>query len=140
MGDSSNSNMATAQIDIQPWKTEVHIDRFDFQPVLHRIYQKWKIDCAAKGIIKQKNYKHDFYYSVLFEHPDPVKNANARAIDLASGSKTLHMIYSEGSRNPRRELQKEDGLLGITVEELIKHLLVTRSNKNIEVINEDSDR
>jgi hypothetical protein len=74
----------------------------------------------------------------LFEHPDPVKNANARAIDLASGSKTLHSIYSDQGLNPKRALTKEANLLGISVEKLVEHILVTRSSSSIKVINEES--
>ncbi len=139
MGDSANSNMATAQIDIQPWKTEVKIDRFDFQPVLHQVFNKFKQECVSRGLFPNIDVAESFYYTVLFEHPDPVKNANARAVDLSSGSKTLHMIYAEQSLNPRRELAKEANLLGLTVEKLVEFLLVTRSTSSIKLINEEPD-
>lgn len=139
MGDSSNSNMATAQIDIQPWKTEVKIDRFDFEPVLRTVFQKFMVDCSSRGLFPKVETLENFYYSVLFEHPDPVKNSNARAIDLASGSKTLHSIYSDQGLNPKRALTKEANLLGISVEKLVEHILVTRSSSSIKVINEESE-
>jgi len=139
MGDSANSNMATAQIDIQPWKTEVKIDRFDFQPILHQVFNRWKRECTSRNLFPNVDLQENFYYSILFEHPDPVKNANSRAIDLASGSKTLSMIYADIGANPRRELLKEANLLGISREKLIEFLLVTRSTSSVKLINEESD-
>lgn len=145
MGDSSNSNMATAQIDIQPWKKTIEIERFDFEPILHQVFKEWVahgvtlpnyLPTTSSSSITRNGIS--FYYRVLFEHPDPFKNASARATDLLSGAKTLHMVYSEQSLNPRREFDREAKLLNLTREELTKYYLASRSPQILELMNQMS--
>lgn len=133
LGDSSGSNMSSAQVDIQLWKTSTEIDRFDFMPVYFKVFRRWYALRSGALNSPTKVLPH-FASSVIFEHPDPVKNANARAIDLISGSKTLQMIYGERSLNPRTEFRKEAKLLGITTDEFIKLILATRTNKVMELL------
>jgi hypothetical protein len=133
LGDSSGSNMSSAQVDLQLWKTETENDRFDFMPVYFKVFRRWYTQ--RPGFLNStKKPSVRFASSVIFEHPDPVKNANSRAIDLISGSRTLHMIYNERSRNPRTEMRKEAKLLGITLEELQKLYVATRTNKILEIL------
>src|SRR5690606_37204791 len=113
-GDSSNMNMATAQVDIQPWKNKVNIDRFDLEPILRRSFKQWwqraqltDLIPAAARAQNQDFYPHIYAYDSLFQHPDPLKNATARLTDLKSGSTTLHRIYTEMGKNPKRELTAE---------------------------------
>jgi hypothetical protein len=132
LGDSSRSNMSAAQVDLQLWKTETEIDRFDFMPIYFRVFHRWF--SQRNDYLSRDKPIARFASSVIFEHPDPVKNANSRAIDLISGAKTLHMIYSERSKNPQTELRKEAQLLGITEEELRKIIVANRTNKVLEVL------
>lgn len=132
LGDSSRSNMASAQVDLQLWKTETEIDRFDYMPIYFQMFRKWF--SLRPNFLNTQPVRPRFSASVIFEHPDPVKNANSRAIDLISGARTLHMIYAERSRNPRTELRKEAELLGITEEELRKIIIANRTNKVLEVL------
>jgi hypothetical protein len=149
LGDSSNHNMASAQIDIEPWKNTVDIDRFDFEPVPRQVYLLWYGAAQLiEGYLPQKaraagnSFSYSFNYKRLYTHPDPAKKANARMTDLLSGSTTLYRIHTEEGRNPRRELDKEAQLLGITRDELNKMYLGIRDFKTLQALKllpEDSD-
>jgi len=131
LGDSSDSNMATAAIDIQPWINRVKIDRVDFQPVVRKIFKMW-YDRAVliSGYLTpaaRVNFTYDINYDSTFEHPDPGKRATARATDLSSGSTTLHKVYTDQGLNPRRQLDREARTLGVTREELNKIIIASRA-------------
>lgn len=144
VGDSSNSNMASAQVDIQPWKNKVHIDRFDLEPCLRYTFKLWwERATLVSDLIPPKArakynqfFPHVYVYDALFNHPDPVKCANARAIDLASGSTTLNRLYAELGKNANRELEREAKLLKISFEELRTMILASRSNLVLNILNE----
>lgn len=129
MGDSSNHNMATAAIDIQPWITKIKIDRNDFEPVIRKMFKMWHTRATLVSgylpVQARSNFTYDLNYDATFEHPDPGKRANARAIDLASGASTLHEIYTEKGKNPRRHLNREAKELGISRDEL-NQLIISR--------------
>ena len=132
LGDSSDSNMATAAIDIQPWINKVKIDRVDFQPIVRKVFKMW-YDRAilASGYLPvpaRTNFTYDLNYDSTFEHPDPGKRANARAVDLSSGSTTLHRVYTDQARNPRRELDREARMLGITRQQLNEIIIASRAS------------
>jgi hypothetical protein len=132
LGDSGDSNMATAAIDIQPWINRVKIDRVDFQPIIRKIFKMW-YDRAIliSGYIPvpaRTGFTYEINYDSTFEHPDPGKRANARAMDLASGSTTIHKVYSDQGLNPRRQLDREAQTLGITRPELNQLIIASRVN------------
>lgn len=133
LGDSSGHNMATAQVDIQPWKIRVDNDRFDFQPMLVKAFWFWYKEARlVQGYFKRKieiprGTPFEWSYNVLFHHPDPGKMASARATDLASGAATLSMIYDSIDKKARRELEKEAKMLKIPVLELYKIILESRT-------------
>lgn len=132
LGDSSDSNMATAHIDLQPWSYAVKIDRFDFeQPIRYFFWMWYDLARLMPGYLPSsaRQYKRPpitFHYNVLFEHPDPGKRANARATDLESGAATLTRIYNEQGLVARREIQKDCKLFKITPQEYFKLLLQAR--------------
>lgn len=141
LGDSSNSNMASAQVDTQPWKNKVNIDRFDLEPVFRKSYYEWwRIMVRREQVPARLRNKyltffpHTYVYDDLFSHPDPLKNANARAVDLISGSTTLQRIYSSLGKNPRRELESEARLLGITYQELTQMILSSRTTDALQIL------
>jgi hypothetical protein len=143
IGNSSKFNMASSQVDGQPWKTKVSIDRDDFATVPYQIKQMWMnagrdragyFLPATNTMIDKNKMTNTWMYSDVFSHPDPQKNANARAVDLASGCKTLLQIISEQNVNPRRVLAREAAFLGITVQELCHSYLVKRSGDILQVI------
>jgi len=133
LSDSSDSNMATAHIDLQPWAYAVKIDRFDYEKPIRKIFWMWyNMATMWPGYLPRAAMKYPrppiiFHYNVLFEHPDPVKRANAREADLLSGASTLTRIYSQDGLTARREIKKECKLLGITPEQYFKLLLASRS-------------
>lgn len=141
LGDSSGHNMATAAIDILPWKNRTHIDRRDFEPVTRKIF-KWWMDQAVltEGYFQPrvraqaKNFRYNLNYDMIFQHPDPKKNADARAVDLISGASTLSRIFTDQGLNARRELERDAKLLGITIEELYKIILAARNTSALQVI------
>lgn len=152
LGDSSNHNMASAQIDIEPWSNTVAIDRFDYQPVVQQVFDLW-IQAAvlvegylpARVRAQANNFAYEFNYMRLYTHPDPNKKANARMTDLISGSTTLHRIHTEEGRNPRRELDREARLLGVTREDLNKMYLGARNFDTLSALkllpeDEDTER
>lgn len=148
LGDSSDSNMASAQVDIQPWKNRVNIDRFDLLRIKRRMFKDWYtrarlIRGLTPAIARDKDYEswfpHNYVYDPLFQHPDPLKNANARMIDLTSGSSTLNRSYAELGRNARRDLERESKLLGISYQELAQHYLAARTKLSLQITGEEDD-
>jgi len=149
LADSSNSNMASAQVDVQPWANKIAVDRFDLEPVLRKSFREW-YDRAKliEGLFPSRStiarrypnmFPYTYVYTDIHSHPDPQKRANARAIDLASGSTTLNRIYSQLGLNARRELTREAEFLGMSLQDYIKFVLTARSTKAIELINPETD-
>ena len=139
ISNSSDSNMATAHIDLQPWKYVVDIDRFDFEVVVRRVFAKWYSMASLTTLLPASTFEStiplvDFNYTVLFNHPDPVKCATARATDLISGASTLSIIYSEQSRNARRALEKDAKILGISKKKLFEIIVASRSKQALEIL------
>jgi hypothetical protein len=132
IGDSADHNMATAQVDIQPWINWTNIDRADFAPVCHQVYNWWHERAIRKSgllpVQARNNFPYDFYYDSIFSHPDPQKRANARDTDLKSGSTTLHRVFTDQGLNPRRERQREARTLGLTMEEYNQLVISARAN------------
>ena len=130
LGDSSNSNMATAAIDIQPWIGRVKIDRNDFEPVIRKVFRMWYDRAVLVSrylpIQARNDFTYDINYDATFEHPDPSKRANARNVDLASGSTTLYKVYTDQGLNPRRQLDREARTLGISRQELNELIMAKR--------------
>ena len=149
LGDSSNSNMATAQIDSQPWKNRVNVDRFDLNPALRKTFNYWYMgarnvrgltpESSRPGNLYEDYYPHIHVYDPLFNHPDPQKNANARATDLASGVGTLNEIYSQLGMNPRRQLEREAKLMEMTYQEYVKMIMLNRSNLALNVLGTNNE-
>ena len=145
IANSDNSNMASAQVDIQPWATKVNIDRFDMEPMFRKSFRDWwdlakymKIPAAVRN--KHTNYfPHTYVYQDLFQHPDPNKRASARATDLASGATTLNNLYSQRGLNFRREIEREAKALQLSVEELIKILVSSRSSSALTVLQNNQE-
>lgn len=140
LADSSSSNMATAHIDLQPWKYVVDIDRFDFEVVTRQVYSQWYSMASLTTLLPPVSFESRppptmFNYTVLFNHPDPQKCATARSIDLISGSSTLSIQYAEQSRNARREIAKDAKLYGVSKEKYLEVLLASRSKQALEVLN-----
>jgi hypothetical protein len=148
LGDSSDSNMASAQVDVQPWANKVNIDRFDMEPMFRKSFNEWySVAILKEGVFENRaslarkypqRYPHIYVYTDIHSHPDPGKRANARATDLASGSTTLNRIYSSLGLNARRELVREAELLGITLEEYQQIIISSRSAKSIDVVLEQT--
>jgi len=136
LGDSSNSNMSSSQVDMQPWKNKIEIDRFDIQSALYRSFYHWykraiRIRGSLTSYIKEKHresFPFTFAFQNLFSHPDPNKVSNSRMVDLKSGYGTLSRYYSENGMNPKRELAKEAKLLGYTYKEYVQAIMLSRNN------------
>jgi hypothetical protein len=148
LGDSSDSNMASAQVDVQPWANKIAIDRYDMEPMFRKVFKSWYSLATLKdGVFRTRStlyraypemFPHIYVYPDIHSHPDPMKRASARAMDLASGSTTLNRIYSQLGTNARRELVREAELLGITLEEYQKIIISSRSQRSIEVVMEQT--
>lgn len=149
LGDSSGHNMATAQVDIQPWKIHVENDRFDFQPQLVTLFWLWYAEAQLiesylslpARQLKPSTFIPFWNYDVLFHHPDPGKMANARATDLKSGATTLTRVYAEQGKKAKRELRKDAKLYGIPIEKLLELLLQSRTGIDpVEDTNDEEDQ
>lgn len=152
LGDSSDSNMATAAIDIQPWINRVKIDRVDFQPITMKVFDMW-FDRAVRAVLPRQGggttnyipiqarngFSYEINYDMTFEHPDPGKRANARATDLTSGATTLHKVYTDQGLNPRRQLDREAKMLGITRQELNEMIISGRLSAGYPIQMEAAD-
>ncbi len=145
LGDSSSHNMASSQFDMQPWINKINIDRNDFEPVTRKIFRMWQkralltYDRDMPYLPQMANnmgtaFSFSLNYDSLFQHTDPSKNANARAIDLISGSTTLTREFKKLGLNARRELEREAQLYGITREELMKIILTARNRDVVSVL------
>jgi Phage portal protein, lambda family len=146
-GNSSKHNMASSQVDFGPWKNFIMIDREDFCPVTHAVYNMWsQAGRLIPGYFSQitnkyieEGFSYALSYSSVFSHPDPLKISNSNMTDLISGTTTLVRIYTEQGKNPRRELEREALLLGITYEQLVACLLANRNPSALQVLKIESD-
>ena len=144
LADSSNSNMATAHIDLQPWKYVIDIDRYDFEIVVRKVYRHWYTMASMTTMLPSVAFESPppptlFNYTVLFNHPDPMKCASARSLDLISGATTLSIEYSAQSKNARREIAKEAKLHGVPKEKYLEVLLASRSKQALEILRATQD-
>ena len=136
LGDSSNSNMSSSQVDMQPWRNKIDVDRFDIQHALYSSFYHWynraiRIRAYLTSHAKEKHresFPFTFAFQNLFSHPDPNKVSNSRMVDLKSGYGTLSRYYSENGMNPKRELAKEAKLLGYTYQEYVQVIMTSRNN------------
>ncbi len=146
LGNSSDSNMASSQVDYLPWEVKITIDRTDFNPLVRKLLQRW-LDMAqlVEGYLSPATksqldtFKYSINYPNVFRHPDPLKNANAKLVDMVSGNSTLYRINTNNGMNPRREREREAKLLGITVEELNQHYLAGRTNLTLQILKGDTN-
>jgi len=145
VANSDNSNMASAQVDIQPWSVKVTIDRIDSEPMYRKSFRdfwdiaKYRLMPASVRNQHPNYFPHVYVYPDLFEHPDPNKRASARATDLASGATTLNRLYSQRGLNFRREIEREAKALRIDSEELIKILVSSRSTNALSVLENNQE-
>lgn len=146
-GNSSKHNMASSQVDFGPWKNTVSIDREDFAVVIHQLFHLWLkagslipnyFTAGTRQFIAENSIKYSIAHKQVFNHPDPSKVSNSRFTDLISGTTTLTRIYTEEGLNPRKELEREAKLLGVTYEEYAKTLIASRSTSAIKVISDDN--
>ena len=126
--NSSDANMAVSQGDRQLWGDEVEINRFDFQPVLIKTFRFWYPFAVASGLLPRSTRSIPrpsvlFMYSVLFNHFDPQKRANAAKTRLECGATTLTRIYSDEGKNIRREIDRDCQVLGISRQEWLDRYL-----------------
>lgn len=142
MGSSRNSNMSSSQVDFIPWENKINIDRNDMAPVVRKIFRMWANmavlleDYLPQMVRSQmQNFPFSITYGNLFRHPDPVKNANAKLIDMVSGNSTLYRICTQQGLNPRREQEREARLLHITPQELSQIYLAGRTNLSNQILN-----
>jgi hypothetical protein len=147
-GNSRKYNMASSQVDFGPWKNTINIDREDFAPVIHKMVRLWSEAGAlvpdyftARTIrfVKEEGLNYSLSYSQVFSHPDPQKISNSIATDLQTGATTLVRIYTERGRNPRREIQREADLLGITYEDMCEILLAGRVSSAATILSDPED-
>lgn len=143
LGDSSGHNMATAQVDIEPWKNKVNIDRTDFETIVRQVFNLWfqgarlidgYLHPKARNEELQSKFTYALNYINLFSHPDPNKKAMARLTDLISGSTTLYKIWTEEGKNPRRELEKDARLMGIESEQHYQGILAGRTKEYLQIL------
>lgn len=149
LGDSQDSNMASAQVDVQPWANKVDIDRFDLEPTLRKAFKEWYTMALLKaGVFSQRAlmqrayptmFPHLYVYPDIHSHPDPTKRANARKIDLGAGATTLNRIYSKMGMNARRELQRDAKLFNIPFDEYMKIRLASSSPQAATLLQEPEE-
>ena len=142
-GDSSDHNMSSAQVDLQPWKNWIKNDRFDFSPVIRKAFAQWFFRASLTRNYfdgsPPPNFKYALEYDPLFTHPDPNKVASATLTDMISGRTSLHQTLSSNGINPRRFIQREIELLGITPEQYTRMLVSGRSRDLTDVFQENSN-
>lgn len=143
LGDSSNHNMASSQFDMQPWVNKINIDRCDYDPVPRKIFTMWANYCTLipkylpalpNRELANGDFPYTFTYDAIFQHPDPNKNASARATDLISGATTLTAEYKKLGKNARRELERDAQLLGVTLEQLLQTIMASRTPEFLKII------
>jgi hypothetical protein len=147
-GNSRKYNMASSQVDFGPWKSTINIDREDFAPVIHKMVTLWSkagalipkyFSATTNRFIAEEGINYSLSYSQVFSHPDPQKISNSTATDLQSGAKTLVRIYTERGQNPRREIQREADLLGISYKDMCEVLLAGRTPSAATVLTDPEE-
>jgi hypothetical protein len=147
-GNSRKYNMASSQVDFGPWKSTINIDREDFAPVIHKMVSLWSeagalipryFSALTNRFIAEEGINYSLSYSQVFSHPDPQKISNSTATDLQSGAKTLVRIYTERGQNPRREIQREADLLGISYKDMCEVLLAGRTPSAATVLTDTEE-
>lgn len=143
--NSKDSNMSSSQVDIQPWSTKIHIDRFDMEPMFRKSFKDWWAVAKLMNMPKRVTnaypnmFPHYYVYQDMFEHPDPNKRASARATDLQSGATTLNLLFSKMGLNFRREVQREAKALGMDVEDLIRVYISSRSANALNALEQNQE-
>lgn len=140
-GDSSDSNMASAQVDRQTWENWIEIDRYDFAAVAHKLFNLWWIQARLIpnyfiGQAPETPIPYQFAPSTLFKHPDPSKVANANAVKLATGESTLTELLQGSGRNPRRLIEREAKFFNVDPQVILDRYLAYRVPANALEISE----
>lgn len=115
-GDSSGYNYASGRLDFQTYHRALSVDRSDLEVrVLERIFMAWLHEAAlVKGLLPGGLTRRVDGKPVLgvphlwhwdgFEHVDPLKEANAQAVRLASHTTTLAQEYARKGQDWEEQL------------------------------------
>jgi len=125
--DSSDSNFASGQLDHRVTYRNHDIDRADADgEILDRIFAAWLDEAALiSGYLPQalrtttaaRTVPHEWHWDSN-ELGDPVKLANAKASNLASGLTSLPVEWARKGQDWKRQLEIAARGYGITVPEL----------------------
>jgi capsid protein len=101
-GDSSDYNYSSGQLDKQAYWRAIEIDRADMvRQVLNKVFYRWIAEAILiEGYLPESFRAIDAVFDTrwFFDgplHSDPVKNANAKKIELETGQTTYQDMYSE---------------------------------------------
>lgn len=126
-GSSKDYNFASGKLDSHDYYTSIDVERSQWESVaLDRIFVAWFEEAQlVEGLftpqvrqIDPRNLNRQWFWDTNNPAIDPVKEANAQATRLSSGTDTLPAIYARSGKDHEVELQKQAEALGVTIEEL----------------------
>lgn len=98
-GDSSGYNYASGRLDHQEYQKAIRIEQANASiAIMTPIFKQWYREFALIHEIDREPFPVQWYWDG-FEHVDPVKEANAQAIRLASGVTNLQIELGKTGRD-----------------------------------------
>lgn len=142
-GDSSGYNYASGRLDHQEYQKAIRIEQQNASVVVMTpIFRQWYREYALAHNEKPELFPVQWYWDG-FEHVDPVKEANAQAIRLASGATNLQIEFGKSGRDwedaleqlyheraVSRELAKRYGVPDIYQPKTYRQIIKTKGADN----------
>ena len=142
-GDSSGYNYASGRLDHQEYQKAIRIEQQNASVVVMTpIFRQWYREYALLHNEKPELFPVQWYWDG-FEHVDPVKEANAQAIRLASGATNLQIEFGKSGRDwedaleqlyheraVSRELAKRYGVPDIYQPKTYRQIIKTKGAEN----------
>ena len=105
-GDSSQHNYASGRLDHQAYYKAVRMtQRACARNVVERIFREWWGEYTVYARWPKEPPVHFWFWDGT-EHVDPLKEANAQAVKLASGTTTLAFEYAKLGYNWETALEQ----------------------------------
>lgn len=119
--DSSKSNLSAAYLDHQIYAKNVAVDRQSLERLLNRLLDAWLTEAAnIEGYLPvlPNRLPRQWFWPSLGNHADPMKVANAAAVNFANGAATHAREYAKHGLDWRKEMTIEAECMGVTLPEL----------------------
>lgn len=124
--NSENSSYASSRLDTQLFFKTIQLEQNYFiHNALERIFKAWLDEYTLQSKIVLPDFSYSFMFDGNIEHSDPLKIANATAVELKNYTTTLAEVYAKKGKNYEAELRQiayERSLmkeLGLTLDDVV---------------------